>query len=68
MEHDDGPRVVEHGGSALVEQMTYRSSSSRRSGTGPGVVRVTKVVNCDCGHVVRGATDDELVAAGQACS
>ena len=39
---------------APVEQMTYRSSSSRRSGTGPGVVRVTKVVNCDCGHVVRG--------------
>jgi predicted small metal-binding protein len=26
---------------------------------------MTKIINCDCGHVVRGDTDDELVAAGQ---
>jgi predicted small metal-binding protein len=26
---------------------------------------VTKVLNCDCGRVVRGDTDDELVAAAQ---
>ena len=24
---------------------------------------MTKVVNCDCGHVVQGETDDELVSA-----
>jgi predicted small metal-binding protein len=28
-------------------------------------VRMTKVLNCDCGRVVRGDTDDELVAAAQ---
>jgi predicted small metal-binding protein len=27
---------------------------------------MSKVINCDCGFVVRGATDDELVANGQA--
>jgi len=26
---------------------------------------MTKIINCDCGHVVRGGTDDELVAATQ---
>jgi predicted small metal-binding protein len=26
---------------------------------------MTKIVNCECGHVVRGDTDDELVAATQ---
>lgn len=26
---------------------------------------VTKVIRCDCGHVVEGASDDELVAAAQ---
>jgi predicted small metal-binding protein len=26
---------------------------------------MTKVLNCDCGRVVRGGTDDELVAAAQ---
>lgn len=26
---------------------------------------MTKIINCDCGHVVRGDTDDELVAATQ---
>ena len=26
---------------------------------------MTKIVNCDCGHVLRGDTDDELVAATQ---
>jgi predicted small metal-binding protein len=26
---------------------------------------MTKVLNCDCGLVVRGGTDDELVAAAQ---
>ena len=26
---------------------------------------MTKVLNCDCGRVVRGDTDDELVAAAQ---
>lgn len=27
---------------------------------------MTKVIKCDCGFVVRGDTDDELVRAGQA--
>lgn len=27
---------------------------------------MTRVINCDCGHVVRGATDDELVTNAQA--
>ena len=27
---------------------------------------MTKVIKCDCGFVVRGGTDDELVAAAQA--
>jgi len=26
---------------------------------------MAKVINCDCGYVVRGETDEELVAAGQ---
>ena len=26
---------------------------------------MTKIVNCDCGRVLRGDTDDELVAAAQ---
>jgi predicted small metal-binding protein len=26
---------------------------------------MTKVIRCDCGFVVRGATDDELVGAAQ---
>ena len=26
---------------------------------------MTKILNCDCGRVVRGGTDDELVAAAQ---
>ena len=26
---------------------------------------MTKIVNCECGHVVRSDTDDELVAATQ---
>ena len=26
---------------------------------------MTKIINCDCGHVVRGDTDDVLVAAAQ---
>jgi hypothetical protein len=26
---------------------------------------MAKVINCECGHVVRGETDDELVAAAQ---
>ncbi|MDP9183869.1 MAG: DUF1059 domain-containing protein [Actinomycetota bacterium] len=26
---------------------------------------MTKVIKCDCGFVVRGSTDDELVAAAQ---
>jgi predicted small metal-binding protein len=26
---------------------------------------MTKVIKCDCGRVVRGDTDDELVAAAQ---
>jgi predicted small metal-binding protein len=26
---------------------------------------VTKIINCDCGFVVRGDTDDELVANAQ---
>jgi predicted small metal-binding protein len=26
---------------------------------------MTRIVNCECGHVVRGDTDDELVAATQ---
>ncbi|HET6835338.1 MAG TPA: DUF1059 domain-containing protein [Acidimicrobiales bacterium] len=26
---------------------------------------MTKIINCDCGHVVRGDTDDALVAAAQ---
>jgi predicted small metal-binding protein len=26
---------------------------------------MTKIINCDCGRVVRGDTDDELVAAAQ---
>jgi predicted small metal-binding protein len=26
---------------------------------------MTKIINCDCGHVVRGDTDDEFVAAAQ---
>ena len=26
---------------------------------------MTKVINCDCGRVVRGDSDDELVAAAQ---
>jgi predicted small metal-binding protein len=26
---------------------------------------MTKILNCDCGRVVRGASDDELVAAAQ---
>jgi predicted small metal-binding protein len=26
---------------------------------------MSKVINCDCGRVVRGDTDDELVAAAQ---
>ena len=26
---------------------------------------MTKVINCDCGRVLRGGTDDELVAAAQ---
>jgi predicted small metal-binding protein len=26
---------------------------------------MTKFLNCDCGRVLRGATDDELVAAAQ---
>ena len=27
---------------------------------------MAKLINCECGQVVRGATDDELVAAAQA--
>jgi predicted small metal-binding protein len=27
---------------------------------------MTKVINCDCGFVVRGASDDELVVNAQA--
>ena len=27
---------------------------------------MTKVINCDCGFVVRGASDDELVGNAQA--
>jgi predicted small metal-binding protein len=26
------------------------------------VIRMTKIMLCDCGHIVRGETDDELVA------
>jgi predicted small metal-binding protein len=26
---------------------------------------MTKILNCDCGRVVRGDTDDELVSAAQ---
>jgi predicted small metal-binding protein len=26
---------------------------------------VAKVINCECGHVVRGETDDELIAAAE---
>jgi predicted small metal-binding protein len=26
---------------------------------------MSKVINCDCGYVVRGATDDEIVAEAQ---
>jgi predicted small metal-binding protein len=26
---------------------------------------MTKIINCDCGFVVRGANDDELVAGAQ---
>ena len=26
---------------------------------------MTKLINCDCGRVLRGDTDDELVAAAQ---
>ena len=26
---------------------------------------MTKIMNCDCGRVLRGDTDDELVAAAQ---
>lgn len=26
---------------------------------------MTKIINCDCGRVVRGDSDDELVAAAQ---
>jgi predicted small metal-binding protein len=26
---------------------------------------MTKILNCDCGRVMRGASDDELVAAAQ---
>lgn len=26
---------------------------------------MTRIINCDCGHVIRGDTDDELVAACQ---
>jgi hypothetical protein len=26
---------------------------------------MTRIINCDCGQVIRGDTDDELVAAGQ---
>jgi predicted small metal-binding protein len=26
---------------------------------------VAKVINCECGYVVRGETDDELVASAQ---
>lgn len=26
---------------------------------------MAKIINCDCGFVVRGETDDELVAAAQ---
>jgi predicted small metal-binding protein len=26
---------------------------------------MTKILNCDCGRVLRGDTDDELVAAAQ---
>jgi predicted small metal-binding protein len=26
---------------------------------------MTKIINCDCGHVVRGDTDGALVAAAQ---
>jgi predicted small metal-binding protein len=26
---------------------------------------MNKVINCDCGYVVRGSTDDELVANAQ---
>lgn len=26
---------------------------------------MTKIVNCECGHVVRGDSDDELVSATQ---
>ena len=29
---------------------------------------MTKIINCDCGVVVRGSTDDELVAATQKLS
>jgi predicted small metal-binding protein len=27
---------------------------------------MAKVINCDCGYVVRGETDDEVVAVAQA--
>jgi predicted small metal-binding protein len=31
-----------------------------------GGAAMTKIINCDCGFVVRGADDDELVANAQA--
>ena len=27
---------------------------------------MAKLINCECGHVVRGETDDELIAAAEA--
>jgi predicted small metal-binding protein len=38
-------------------QWAWRSISPREE-----VTPVAKIMQCDCGHVIRGETDDELVA------
>ena len=37
-----------------------------KSGTDPEEAEMGKVINCECGHVVRGDTEDELIANAEA--
>jgi predicted small metal-binding protein len=47
----------------MLPTPTQRARRSIRPGK--EVTLVAKIMQCDCGHVVRGETDDELVARVQ---
>jgi predicted small metal-binding protein len=41
---------------------TLSQQAGRSIGPGKEVTPMAKIMQCDCGYVVRGETDDELVA------